>query len=123
MKPCIQFLSIVEGIRWRFGEAQPLRCLPRPGVKGRAATRCPELLALEDDVGKRLATKEVATTRRHKKVTRAAALQESLSFSDAWAARNRGRIDIWFVIGLLFILLPLGILIWGIATGVIPFAS
>lgn len=57
---------------------------------------------------------------REKKVTRAAAIQKSQSFADAWAEQNQGRIDVWIIIGLITLLTPLVILAWAIATGVIP---
>ncbi|KAK4533320.1 hypothetical protein CCYA_CCYA16G4202 [Cyanidiococcus yangmingshanensis] len=127
MKRCTQFVISVQYKYREYVHSSQLVSLgsPRsePGVKRAARRRA--VLALQDEPGKRLDDKQATmpSPNRKKKVTRAAALQESLSFSDAWAARNRGRIDVWFVIGLLFILLPLGILIWGVATGVIPYMS
>lgn len=58
--------------------------------------------------------------KKEKKVTRAAAIQKSQSFADAWAEQNQGRVDIWLIIGLLFLLTPFVILAWAISTGVIP---
>lgn len=55
-----------------------------------------------------------------KKVTRAAAIQKSKSFADAWAEQNQGRIDVWIIIGLITLLTPLVILAWAVATGIIP---
>lgn len=60
---------------------------------------------------------------REKKVTRAAAIQKSQSFADAWAEQNQGKIDVWLIIGLLTLLTPIIILIWAVATGVIPTAG
>lgn len=61
-----------------------------------------------------------ARKRQEKKVTRAAAIQKSQNFSDAWAEQNAGRPDVWLFIGLLTLLTPVVILIWGVAWGVIP---
>eukprot|EP00177_Eucheuma_denticulatum_P004274 GFKZ01007755.1.p1 GENE.GFKZ01007755.1~~GFKZ01007755.1.p1 ORF type:complete len:165 (-),score=16.11 GFKZ01007755.1:70-564(-) len=60
---------------------------------------------------------------KDKKVTRAAAIQKSKGFADAWAEQNQGRVDVWLVIGALTILTPLLILAWAVATGVIPTAG
>ena len=57
---------------------------------------------------------------KEKKVTKAAAIQKSQGFADAWAEQNQGRLDVWFVIGLITLLTPLVILVWAVATGVIP---
>lgn len=57
---------------------------------------------------------------KEKKVTRAAAIQKSQGFADAWAEQNQGRVDVWLIIGALTLLTPLVILAWAIATGVIP---
>lgn len=64
-------------------------------------------------MGPRRGTKE-------KKVTRAAAIQKSQTFADAWAEQNQGRVDVWLIIGALTLLTPLLILAWAVATGVIP---
>lgn len=59
-----------------------------------------------------------------KRVTKASEAQGSMSFADAWASQNRdrggGRVDVWFVIGLLFILTPPVIIGVAIYTGAIP---
>mmetsp|Transcript_7087 Transcript_7087/g.12758 ORF Transcript_7087/g.12758 Transcript_7087/m.12758 type:complete len:136 (-) Transcript_7087:1044-1451(-) len=55
-----------------------------------------------------------------KKVTRAAEIQNSMSFLDAWAAVNGNKIDVWVVIGVLTILVPVAGLVIGLVTGVIP---
>ena len=55
-----------------------------------------------------------------KKVTKAAAIQKSQSFADAWAEQNQGRVDVWLIIGAITLLTPLVILAWAVATGVIP---
>lgn len=57
---------------------------------------------------------------QEKKVTRAAAIQKSKGFADAWAEQNQGRIDVWLIIGALTLLTPVLILVWAVATGVIP---
>lgn len=57
---------------------------------------------------------------KDKKVTKAAAIQNSRSFADAWADQNQGRIDVWLIIGIITLLTPLVILAWAVATGVIP---
>lgn len=57
---------------------------------------------------------------KEKKVTRAAAIQKSQSFADAWAEQNQGRVDVWLIIGAVTLLTPLLILVWGVASGVIP---
>ncbi|PXF41269.1 hypothetical protein BWQ96_09029 [Gracilariopsis chorda] len=57
---------------------------------------------------------------KEKKVTRAAAIQKSQGFADAWAEQNQGRVDVWLIIGALTLLTPLIILAWAVATGVIP---
>lgn len=57
---------------------------------------------------------------QEKKVTKAAAIQKSQSFADAWAEQNQGRPDIWLLIGALTLLTPIIILAWAVATGVIP---
>lgn len=69
--------------------------------------------AVGEGMGPRRGTKE-------KKVTRAAAIQKSQSFADAWAEQNQGRIDVWLIIGAITLLTPLIILAWAVATGVIP---
>lgn len=66
-----------------------------------------------DGMGPRRGAKE-------KKVTRAAAIQKSQSFADAWAEQNQGRVDVWLIIGALTLLTPILILVWAVATGVIP---
>lgn len=66
-----------------------------------------------EGMGPRRGTKE-------KKVTRAAAIQKSKGFADAWAEQNQGRPDVWLVIGAAALLTPILILVWAIATGVIP---
>lgn len=66
-----------------------------------------------DGMGPRRGTKE-------KKVTRAAAIQKSQTFADAWAEQNQGRVDVWLIIGAITLLTPLIILAWAVATGVIP---
>lgn len=58
-----------------------------------------------------------------KKVTRAAAIQKSQTFADAWAEQNEGKLDVWLIIGALTLLTPILILLWAIATGVIPTAG
>lgn len=55
-----------------------------------------------------------------KKVTKAAAIQKSQSFADAWAEQNQGKVDVWLIIGVLTLLTPIAILVWAVATGVIP---
>lgn len=55
-----------------------------------------------------------------KKVTRAAAIQKSRTFADAWAEQNEGKIDVWIIIGAVTLLTPIIILVWAVATGVIP---
>ncbi len=52
-----------------------------------------------------------------KKVTRAAAIQKSQSFADAWAEQNQGRVDVWLIIGIVTLLTPLAILVWGVVSG------
>lgn len=68
-------------------------------------------------------TGETVLQRRRKgpkKVTKAAAAQQSMGFADAWAAQNQGRLDVWLIIGLLTILTPFAILAWGVQSGAIP---
>lgn len=55
-----------------------------------------------------------------KKVTRAAAIQKSQTFADAWAEQNEGRLDVWLIIGAVTLLTPFVILAWAVTTGVIP---
>ncbi|KAK1862956.1 hypothetical protein I4F81_005522 [Pyropia yezoensis] len=56
-----------------------------------------------------------------KKFSKAASAQQNLSFQDAWAAKNGGVVvDVWFIVGLLFILTPFLFLGWAFTTGVIP---
>lgn len=55
-----------------------------------------------------------------KKVTRAAAIQKSQTFADAWAEQNEGKVDVWVIIGIVTLLTPLVIIAWAVATGVIP---
>jgi hypothetical protein len=47
-----------------------------------------------------------------------------MGFADAWASQNRdrggSRIDVWVIIGLLFILTPFVILGIAVYTGVVP---
>mmetsp|Transcript_2773 Transcript_2773/g.4878 ORF Transcript_2773/g.4878 Transcript_2773/m.4878 type:complete len:117 (+) Transcript_2773:791-1141(+) len=70
---------------------------------------------------KKKLTKEESNERyKEKKVTKAAEVQKSQNFSDAWAEQNRGKVDIWLVIGLLTLLTPAGVLIYGISSGMIP---
>jgi hypothetical protein len=61
---------------------------------------------------------------REKRVTKAAAAQGSMGFADAWASQNRdrggSRIDVWAIIGLLFILTPFVIIGIAVYTGAIP---
>lgn len=57
---------------------------------------------------------------KEKKVTRAAAIQKSQTFADAWAEQNQGKVDVWLIIGLLTLLTPFVILGWAVATGIIP---
>lgn len=66
-----------------------------------------------EGMGPRRGTKE-------KKVTRAAAIQKSQSFADAWAEQNQGKVDVWLIIGAMTLLTPVVILVWAVATGVIP---
>lgn len=66
-----------------------------------------------EGMGPRRGTKE-------KKVTRAAEIQKSQSFADAWAEQNQGRVDVWLIIGAMTLLTPLLILAWGVASGAIP---
>lgn len=65
-----------------------------------------------------------STETGEKRVSRASKAQGSMSFADAWASQNRdrggSRIDIWAVIGLLFILTPPVIIGVAIYTGAIP---
>lgn len=58
--------------------------------------------------------------KKEKKVTRAAAIQKSQGFADAWAEQNAGKIDVWIIIGAVTLLTPILILVWAVATGVIP---
>lgn len=60
---------------------------------------------------------------KEKKVTKAAAIQKSQGFADAWAEQNQGRPDVWLAIGLVFLLTPLLILGWGVYTGIIPLGA
>ena len=66
--------------------------------------------------------KDTLTRRRkgEKKVSKAAAAQQSMTFQDAWTAQNQGRFDIWFWIGLVALITPFAILAWGIQSGAIP---
>lgn len=57
---------------------------------------------------------------RDKKVTKAAAIQKSQGFADAWAEQNQGKVDVWLIIGAITLLTPLLILVWAVSTGVIP---
>lgn len=66
-----------------------------------------------EGMGPRRGTKE-------KKVTRAAEIQKSQSFADAWAEQNQGRVDVWLIIGAMTLLTPIVIIAWAVATGVIP---
>jgi len=52
-----------------------------------------------------------------KKVTRAAAIQKSQTFADAWAEQNQGRFDVWLIIGLLTLLTPILGLVFGVTSG------
>mmetsp|Transcript_7275 Transcript_7275/g.22160 ORF Transcript_7275/g.22160 Transcript_7275/m.22160 type:complete len:187 (+) Transcript_7275:48-608(+) len=63
---------------------------------------------------------QIRIKRMKKRVTRAAAIQESQGFADAWSQRNAGRLDVWFWIGLVFLLTPPAILVWGVTSGLIP---
>eukprot|EP00189_Rhodosorus_marinus_P009690 CAMPEP_0184738112 /NCGR_PEP_ID=MMETSP0315-20130426/844_1 /TAXON_ID=101924 /ORGANISM="Rhodosorus marinus, Strain UTEX LB 2760" /LENGTH=172 /DNA_ID=CAMNT_0027205691 /DNA_START=69 /DNA_END=587 /DNA_ORIENTATION=- len=58
--------------------------------------------------------------RMKKKVSKAAVIQDSQGFADAWSAANKGRLDFWFWIGLIFLLTPPAFLAWGVYTGIIP---
>ncbi|KAJ8905173.1 hypothetical protein NDN08_001682 [Rhodosorus marinus] len=58
--------------------------------------------------------------RMKKKVSKAAVIQDSQGFADAWSAANKGRLDVWFWIGLIFLLTPPAFLAWGVYTGIIP---
>ncbi|GAB0488840.1 hypothetical protein MMPV_000050 [Pyropia vietnamensis] len=56
-----------------------------------------------------------------KKISKASSAQDNMSFQDAWAAKNGGVVvDVWFIVGLLFIFTPFIVLGWGLTTGVIP---
>lgn len=55
-----------------------------------------------------------------KKISKAAQSQESMTFQDAWAAKNGRVVDVWAVIGVLFIIVPPAVIIWALSTGVIP---
>lgn len=56
-----------------------------------------------------------------KKYSKAATSQQNMSFLDAWATKNGGVVvDVWFIVGLLFLLTPFAVLGWGLTTGVIP---
>eukprot|EP00168_Porphyra_purpurea_P012390 TRINITY_DN3265_c0_g1_i1.p5 TRINITY_DN3265_c0_g1~~TRINITY_DN3265_c0_g1_i1.p5 ORF type:complete len:137 (-),score=63.06 TRINITY_DN3265_c0_g1_i1:148-558(-) len=55
-----------------------------------------------------------------KRFSKAATQQENMSFQDAWAAKNGRVIDIWVIVGLLFIVIPPAIIGWALSTGVIP---
>lgn len=44
---------------------------------------------------------------KEKKVTKAAAIQKSQTFADAWAEQNEGKVDVWLIIGLITLLTPL----------------
>lgn len=55
-----------------------------------------------------------------KKISKAAQSQESMSFQDAWAAKNGRVVDVWAVIGVLFIIVPPAVILWALSTGVIP---
>lgn len=59
-----------------------------------------------------------------KKASPAAAAQGYMTFADAWASQNRDRggkrIDVWAIIGLLFILTPPVIIVIAVLTGAIP---
>lgn len=55
-----------------------------------------------------------------KKISKAAQSQESMSFQDAWAAKNGRVVDVWAIIGVLFIIVPPAVIIWALSTGVIP---
>jgi len=54
-----------------------------------------------------------------KKVSKAAA-EQGMSFLDAWALKNGNKIDIWVIIGALAIFVPVGGLLIGLVSGVIP---
>lgn len=60
---------------------------------------------------------------QEKKVTKAAAIQKSQGFADAWAEQNQGRPDVWLFIGLIFLLTPLLVLAWGVWSGIIPLGA
>ncbi|KAK1862171.1 hypothetical protein I4F81_004746 [Pyropia yezoensis] len=55
-----------------------------------------------------------------KKISKAAQSQESMTFQDAWAAKNGRVVDVWAVIGVLFIIVPPAVIFWALSTGVIP---
>jgi len=55
-----------------------------------------------------------------KRFSKAATQQENMSFQDAWAAKNGRVVDIWVIVGLLFIVIPPAIIGWALSTGVIP---
>eukprot|EP00182_Erythrolobus_australicus_P005997 CAMPEP_0185834716 /NCGR_PEP_ID=MMETSP1353-20130828/6048_1 /TAXON_ID=1077150 /ORGANISM="Erythrolobus australicus, Strain CCMP3124" /LENGTH=78 /DNA_ID=CAMNT_0028533203 /DNA_START=233 /DNA_END=469 /DNA_ORIENTATION=+ len=56
---------------------------------------------------------------KEKKMGRAAS-QQQMGFADAWAERNKGKVDIWLIIAALFFLIPFGTLGYGIWSGIIP---
>ncbi|GAB0498334.1 hypothetical protein MMPV_009677 [Pyropia vietnamensis] len=55
-----------------------------------------------------------------KKVSKAAQSQDFMSFQDAWAAKYGRVVDVWAIIGVLFILVPPAVILWALSTGVIP---
>ena len=55
-----------------------------------------------------------------KKVSRAASAQQGLGFQDAWTLKNGRKFDVWVLIGLLTILTPVGVLVYGLVSGLIP---
>lgn len=93
-------------------------------VRNLPVTNAPEYAeAAPGDMGKSPVVGEGMGPRRgtaEKKVTKAAAIQKSQTFADAWAEQNQGRPDVWLFIGAAFLLTPFIILIWGVVSGAIP---
>lgn len=95
-------------------EAPPTSTEPKSGVY--ADARAGDMVGAPG-VGEGLGPRRGVS---EKKVTRAAAIQKSQTFADAWAEQNQGRVDVWLIIGAVTLLTPIIILVWAIATGVIP---
>lgn len=90
--------------------AAPPRCLSPP--RCRPSARLQVSPVLDDPLARRAVGP--------KKISKAAQSQESMTFQDAWAAKNGRVLDVWAVIGVLFIIVPPAVIFWALSTGVIP---